>query len=130
MQGDGGLSFFKKWECVLKVKSFTDEGKMVGAKACGLEEEFKALLSNFSDLKLHPEVYINGNGLLTSYKNRLFYSFLHQHHQSPFCLDNAEGKHRWLAYCCLAVGRFIDPITGSISSTTDLTYRHFTKKTV
>ena len=127
MQGDWGTTFFKKWERVLKVNSFTDEGKMVWAKACGLEEEFKALLSNFADLKLHPDAYINGNVLLTSYKNRLFYSFLHQHHQPPFRLDNAEGKHRRLAYCCLAAGRFIDPITGSISSTTDLTYRHFAK---
>ncbi len=69
MQGDWGISFFKQWERILKVNSFTDEGKMVWAKACGLEEEFKELLSNFSDLKLHPDAYINGNGLLTSYKN-------------------------------------------------------------
>ncbi len=51
MQGDWAILFFKQWERILKVNSFTDEGKMVWAKACGLEEEFKALLSNFSDLK-------------------------------------------------------------------------------
>jgi hypothetical protein len=27
MRGDWGISFFKKWERVLKVNSFTDEGK-------------------------------------------------------------------------------------------------------
>jgi hypothetical protein len=125
IQGDWGISFFEKWERVLKVNSFTDEGKMVWAKACGLEEEFKALLSNFSNVKLHPDKYINDNGLLTSYKNHLFYNFLHQHHQPPFCLHNAEGKHHGLVYCCLAVGCYIDPVTGSMSSKTDLTYRHF-----
>ena len=45
MQGDWFFSFFEKWERVQKVNSFTDEGKMVWAKACGLEEEFKVLLS-------------------------------------------------------------------------------------
>jgi hypothetical protein len=71
MQGDWGISFFKKWEHVLKVNSFTDEGKMVWAKAYGLEEEFKALLSNFTNVKLHPNEYINDNSLLTSYKELL-----------------------------------------------------------
>ena len=92
-----------------------------------LEEEFKALLSHFSNFKLNPDKYINGNCLLTSYKNHLFYSFLQQHHQAPFRLDNVEGKHHRLASCCLAAGHYIDPITGSISSKTDLTYRHFAK---
>ena len=41
VQGDWGISFFKEWERILKVNSFTDEGKMVWAKACGLEEESK-----------------------------------------------------------------------------------------
>ena len=56
-------------ECVLKVNSFTDEGKIVWSKACGLEKEFKVLHSQFSNVKLHPDKYINGNCLLTSYNS-------------------------------------------------------------
>jgi hypothetical protein len=118
---------FDEWEPVLKADSFTDEGKIIWAKICGLEAEFKVLLALYSEHNLHPEEYIVGNNFLTSYKNRLFYHLLHRHHQPCFCLDNAEGKHQYLAYCCLAIGRFIDPNTGSISSKTDLSYCHFTQ---
>ena len=122
-----GCVFFDKSEPVLKVDSFTDEGKMAWAKACDLEAEFKVLLASYSKHNIHPEEYIASSDLLTSHKNRLFYHLLHQHRQPRFCLNNAEGKHRHLAYCCLATGCFIDPNTGSISSKTDLTYPHFTQ---
>jgi hypothetical protein len=87
---------------------------MAWAKAC-------------SNHNLHPEEYIVGSDLLTSYKNRVFYHLLHQHRPPCFHLDNVEGKHQRLAYCCLATGHFIDPNTGSISSKTDLIYRQFTQ---
>jgi hypothetical protein len=61
---------------------------------------------------------------LTSNKNQLDYNLLHQHHQPPFWLKNAEGKHPQLAYCCMAIGWFINPVTGSLSSKTSPTY-HF-----
>ena len=48
IQGNWGVSFFDKWEPVLKVNSFTNEGKMVWAQACGLEAEFKVLLASYS----------------------------------------------------------------------------------
>jgi hypothetical protein len=93
IQDKWGVSFFDKWEPVLKVNSFTDESKMVWAKACGLEAEFKVLLALYSEHNLHPEEYIIGKNLLTSYKNWLFYHLLHQHCQPGFRLNNVEGKH-------------------------------------
>jgi hypothetical protein len=63
---------------------------MAWAKACDLEAEFKVLLASYSKHNLHPEEYIIGNDLLTSYKNRLFYHLLHQHRPPRFHLDNVE----------------------------------------
>lgn len=57
----------------------------------------------------------SNQNILTSYKNQTFYDFLHQHHQPPFCLNNDEGKHHQLACCCMAVGWYINPATGSVS---------------
>lgn len=117
-QGERGVSFFEKWEKVFKVDSFTNRGKMIWAEACNLKKECQILLDSFNNLNLHGDDNIQNEHPLTSDKNRMLFNLLHQHCQPPLRLENAEGKHCQLAYCCMAIGRFIDPATGSVSPKT------------
>ena len=57
----------------------------------------------------------------------MFYDLLDCHCMPPFRMDNEEGKHRKLAYCCLAIGRYVNPATGIISPKTEFNYQHFAK---
>ena len=120
-----GSKYLAKWRTLLKTNSFTDEGKMAWARECGLESECEALLSSINSTPTKDEKkYKDGEALIT-YKNRMFYDLLHRHRMPPFRMDNEEGKHRKLAYCCLAIGRFVNPATGIISTNTGFKYKHF-----
>ena len=90
--GDWGVSFFETWEAVLRVNSFTDEGKMVWVKACVLETECKQLIDSFSCLDLHANDNIWDGKLLTVYKNWQFYHLL-EHHCQPCFQENITTQH-------------------------------------
>ena len=64
------------------------------------------------------------------FKNLTFLSLCCQHDLHPFYLDNIEGKHRRLALCCLALGRYINPGSGVASKQTPLTYKFFADKNI
>ncbi len=55
----------------------------------------------------------------------MFYDLLHRHSMPPFRMNNAEGKHCGLAFCCLAIGRYVNPATGIISPKNEFNYPHF-----
>jgi hypothetical protein len=122
---DWGSPICDKWATLLKKNSFTDEGKMAWAKACGLESECQDLLQMINTTSHDSDDKVRNGQVLVTFKNRMFYDFLNQHRMPPFYINNAEGKHRGLAFCCLAVGQFIDFATGTISRKTQLNYRHF-----
>ncbi len=44
-----GSPLFEKWEQGYRENSYTDQGKMKWAKACGLEEECRHLIDSFND---------------------------------------------------------------------------------
>ena len=101
---------------------------MAWARACGLESECQELLSSLNSTPNNDKTkYKDGEALIT-YKNRMFYDLFHCHRMPPFRMDNEEGKHRKLAYCCLAIGRYVNPATGIISPKTAFKYNHFAEQ--
>jgi hypothetical protein len=108
------------------VNSFTAKGKMEWARACGLEDDCKELLASLISSKNEEGDKSRSGEVLVTYKNRIFYDMLHCNRKPPFHMNNAEGKHRGLAFCSLAIGRYVDPATGSINAIT-FDYKHFAK---
>lgn len=127
-QPNWGSKYLAKWRPLLKTNSFTDEGKMAWARACGLESECQELLSSLNSTPNNDKTkYKDGEALIT-YKNRMFYDLFHCHRMPPFRMDNEEGKHRKLAYRCLAIRRYVNPATGIISPKTAFKYNHFAEQ--
>ena len=81
------------WAPLLKVNSFTGDGKINWAKACGLDDEYMELTTSLQDPQQHQKFLNKNKNICTANKNLHSYALWHQYRRPPFMMDSIEGKY-------------------------------------